>query len=186
MKFNVKTTKDKDWRAIVEEQRQEWADPAAAALKETVSAAKQEGWTDVLRANPFLRESAFMQNIREGLQVFFSGTEGLPGQEPKAVIFHRMKIASVFEQGGTIEGKPLLWLPTRRGDPSPRQSGKKLVSATVRGQPMLFDAFDRDRHRKPLYVGVRRVRIRKAFRLREALRKHIGRISETFGKHFRR
>ena len=64
------------------------------------------------------------------------------------------------------------------------RSGKKLVSATVRGQPMLFDANDKDRDRKPLYIGVPSVRIPKKFRITEIVKKHVeqirGAVSQTF------
>ena len=65
------------------------------------------------------------------------------------------------------------------------KSGKKLVSATVRGKPMLFDANDKDRHRKPLYIGVPSVRIPKKFRIFEIVKKHVKQFKTIFAKHFK-
>jgi hypothetical protein len=89
----------------------------------------------------------------------------------------------VFEHGATIEGKPLLWIPTTHGAPPASRSGKKLTSATINGTPVLFDANDRDRHRKPLYIGVKSVRIPKKFRIFEIVKEQAKRIAERFFKH---
>jgi hypothetical protein len=91
----------------------------------------------------------------------------------------------VFEHGATIQGKPLLWIPTTEGGPTASRSGKKLVSATVRGQPMLFDANDKSRDRKPLYIGVPSVRIPKKFRITEIVKQHAAKIAMLFIKHFK-
>ena len=65
------------------------------------------------------------------------------------------------------------------------RSGKKLISATVRGQPMLFDANDKDRDRKPLYIGVPSVRIPKKFRITEIVKENVAKIAALFTKHFK-
>jgi hypothetical protein len=110
---------------------------------------------------------------------------GGPSLQAKAVIFHKFGFAGVFEHGATIEGKPLLWIPTTPGGPTASRSGKKLTSATVRGKPMLFDANDKDRNRKPLYIGVPSVRIPKRWRITEIVRQHAARIAQLFVKHFK-
>jgi hypothetical protein len=110
---------------------------------------------------------------------------GDPSLQAKAIIFHKYGIAGVFEHGATLQGKPMLWIPTTPGGPTASRSGKKLVSATVRGKPMLFDANDRDRHRKPLYIGVPSVRIPKKFHIIEIVKKHVAKIAQAFIKNFR-
>jgi hypothetical protein len=50
---------------------------------------------------------------------------------------------------------------------------------------MLFDANDRARDRKPLYIGVPSVRIPKKFRITEIVKKHAARIGELFIQHFK-
>ena len=122
-----------------------------------------------------------------GLQYRTQGATdgGEPSLQAKAIIFHKMGIAGVFEHGATISGKPLLWIPTTPGAPSAGRSGKKLVSATVRGKPMLFDANDKDRDRKPLYIGVPSVRIPKKWRITEIVEKHAQQIGQLFLKYFK-
>jgi hypothetical protein len=107
------------------------------------------------------------------------------GGEPSAIIFHKIGFAGVFEHGATIAGKPLLWIPTTPGGPPASRSGKKLTSATVRGKPMLFDANDRDRDRKPLYIGVPSVRIPKKWRITEIVKEHAAKIADLFLKYFK-
>jgi len=105
--------------------------------------------------------------------------------QAKAIIFHSFGIAGVFEHGATIAGERLLWIPTTEGAPPASRSGKKLVLATVRGQPMLFDANDPDRHRKPLYIGVPSVRIPKKFRITEIVKQHAKQLGQLFLKYFK-
>ena len=124
---------------------------------------------------------------QSGLQYLTkNATEGgEPSLQAKAIIFHKYGIAGVFEHGATIQGKPMLWIPTKHGAPTASRSGKKLVSATVRGQPMLFDANDKARDRKPLYIGVKSVRIPKKFRVIEIVKKHVKKFAALFHKHFK-
>jgi hypothetical protein len=49
---------------------------------------------------------------------------------------------------------------------------------------MLFVANDKARHRKPLYIGVKSVTIRKKFHIFEIVKKHVARFSAVFAKHF--
>jgi hypothetical protein len=169
------------WLKVIREKQRPVAEAAVAALRETAANAVQAGRKNIAGAG------RFGPSWLSGLQYRTTGaTEGgLPSLQAKAIIFHRYGIAGVFEHGATIEGKPLLWIPTTRGAPSAKKSGKKLVSATVRGTPMLFDANDRNRQRRPLYIGVPQVRIRKIFRITEIVKEHVARIATLFAKHFK-
>lgn len=182
MAAKIKVTADMPaWLKAVREKQRPVAEAAVAALRETAADAVQEGRKDIAGAG------RFGPKWQSGLQFLTKDAQkgGIPSLQAKATIFHRYGIAGVFEHGATIEGKPLLWIPTTRGAPSAKKSGKKLVSATVRGTPMLFDASDRDRKRKPLYVGVPQVRIRKRFRITEIVKEHVARIARVFIKHFK-
>jgi len=157
------------------------ASASVAALRETSADAVEEG-----RAN-IAGSGAFGPKWQSGLRRRMVGAteDGEPSLQAKAVIFHKSGLSGVFEHGATIEGKPLLWIPTNPKAPAASRSGKKLVSATVRGQPVLFDANDRDRHRKPLYVGVPSVRIPKKWRIIEIVKEHAARLGELFLQHFK-
>jgi hypothetical protein len=144
---------------------------AVAALRETAANAVKEGRSDIAGAG------RFGPKWQQGLQFRMQGTS--------AIIFHKIGYAGVFEHGATIQGKPLLWIPTTPGAPAASRSGKKLTSATVRGKPMLFDANDRDRERKPLYIGVPSVRIQKRWRITEIVEQHAARIANLFFKNFK-
>lgn len=76
--------------------------------------------------------------------------------------------ASIFEEGGEIDGNPLLWLPFSGSDAEgteARDYAGKLFSVTPRsgGHPMLFSAEDKE----PKYFGIDSVTIPKKFHLGE-------------------
>jgi hypothetical protein len=171
------------WLLKIREDQQAVATAAVAALRETAANAVQEGRQNIGAAGPGFSRGKW----QSGLQYLTKdATEvGAPSLKAKAIIFHKYGIAGVFEHGATIQGKPLLWIPTTPGGPTASRSGKKLVSATVRGKPMLFDANDRDPHRKPLYIGVKSARIPKKFRVIEIVKKHVKDFAAIFAKHFR-
>ena len=180
-KFRVKVN-EPAWLQMIREKQRPVAEAAVAALRETAADSVQDGRRNIAGAGPNFGGkwiSGLQYRTREATK------GGMPSLQASAIVFHKFGIAGVFEHGATIQGKPLLWIPTTRGGPAPRKSGKKLVSATIRGRPMLFDAGDRDRHRKPLYIGVPQVRIRKLFHITEIVKKHVARIARVFIKHFK-
>ena len=153
---------------------------AVAALREAADDAVDEGRDNIAGAGRF--GPSWQQGLKRRMKDATDGGE--PSLQAKAIIFHKFGFAGVFEHGAVIQGKPLLWIPTIEGGPAASRSGKKLMSATVRGQPMLFDANDRNRERKPLYIGVPSVRIPKKFRITEIVKEHAARLGELFIKHF--
>jgi hypothetical protein len=171
------------WLQMIRDKQRPVATAAVAALRETAAEAVQEGRQNIGAAGPGFTRAKW----QSGLQYLTKDVKegGEPSMQAKAIIFHKYGIAGVFEHGATIQGKPMLWIPTKHGAPTASRSGKKLTSATVRGQPMLFDANDRDRDRKPLYIGVPSVRIPKKFRITEIVKEHVKRIALAFIKHFK-
>jgi hypothetical protein len=159
---------------IVRAKQRAIAAAANAALRETAANAVEEGRSNIAGAGKF------GPKWQQGLQFRME-----KGGEAKAIIFHKFGFAGVFEHGATIQGKPLLWIPTTPGGPRASRSGKKLTSATVRGKPMLFDANDKDRDRKPLYIGVPSVRIPKKWRITEIVKEHAAKIAELFRKYLK-
>ena len=180
MKFKVKADPFGFVEAIRNKQRPV-ATASVAALREAATDAVEEGRQNIAGSG------SFGPKWQEGLRRRIVGASegGEPSLQAKAIIFHKSGLSGVFEHGATIQGHPLLWIPTEQGGPRASRSGKKLVSATVRGQPVLFDANDRDRHRKPLYVGVPSVRIPKKWRITEIVKEHAARLGELFLKHFK-
>ena len=182
MATGFKVTVDQPrWLQMIRDKQRPVATAAVAALREAAADAVQEGRQNIAGGGRFRGKWV------SGLQYRTVDAEagGEPSLQAKAIIFHSFGIAGVFEHGATIQGKPLLWIPTTEGGPRASRSGKKLVSATVRGQPVLFDANDRDRHRKPLYVGVPSVRIPKKWRITEIVKEHAKQLGQLFLKHFK-
>jgi hypothetical protein len=169
------------WLRMIRDKQRPVATAAVAALREAAADAVQEGRSNIAGAGRF--GPKWQSGLQYRTQDAVEGSE--PSLQAKAIIFHKFGFAGVFEHGATIEGKPLLWIPTTPGGPPASRSGKKLVSATVRGQPMLFDAGDRDRQRKPLYIGVPSVRIPKKFRITEIVKEHAKQLGMLFLKHFK-
>ncbi len=171
-----------DWIKAIRDKQQPVAEAAVAALREVAAESIQEGRRDIAAAGPNFR-SNWQEGLKYKTKNARKGGQALLSAE--ATIYHRFGIAAVFEFGAVISGKPLLWIPTRRGGPAPKKSGKKLVSATVNGQPMLFDAGDKNRERKPLYIGVPTVTIKKKFHITEIVRDNVKHMAEFFIKNFK-
>jgi Family of unknown function (DUF6441) len=182
MVANIKVTVDTPrWLQMIRDKQRPVATAAVAALRETAANAVQEGRGNIAGAGQF--KGGWVSGLQYRTQGATAGGE--PSLQAKAIIFHKFGFAGVFEHGATIAGKPLLWIPTTPGGPPASRSGKKLTSATVRGKPMLFDANDKDRHRKPLYIGVPSARIPKKWRITEIVKEHAGKIAELFLKNFK-
>jgi Family of unknown function (DUF6441) len=182
MALKFKATVDQPaWLKMIRDKQRPVATAAVAALRETAANSVQEGRSNIAGAGKF------GPKWQQGLQFRTVDAEegGEPSLQAKAIIFHRFGIAGVFEHGATIQGKPLLWIPTQEGGPPASRSGRKLTSATVRGQPMLFDAADPARDRKPLYIGVPSVRIPKKWRITEIVKENVAKIASLFLKHFK-
>ena len=169
------------WLKMIRDKQRPVATAAVAALQDVAAQAVQEGRSNIAGAGHFTGK--WQSGLQFKLQDADAGGE--PSLQAKALIFHSYGLASVFEFGAHIEGKPLLWIPTKPGAPRAGRSGKKLVSATVRGTPMLFDANDKDRKRKPLYIGVTSVHIPKTFNIIEIIKQNAAKLGEAFLNRFK-
>jgi hypothetical protein len=180
-KFTVKVDQPA-WLQMIRDKQRPVATAAVAALEETADLAVKEGRQNIASAGKFTGK--WQSGLKYRMTDAHAGGE--PSLQAKATVFHSFGLASVFEFGTTIKGKPLLWIPTTPGAPSAGRSGKKLVSATsVRGTPMLFDANNRDRDRKPLYVGVPSVKMPKKFNVIAIIKQRAARLGEAFLRHFK-
>lgn len=158
MKFRVSSTAvSVQLKEAAEEVARKINEAKAAAVKDVARFAVKEG-----RAN--IAAAGFSGRWQGGLRwKFISGTD------PEVLLWHKIGLATVFERGMSISGKPLLWIPTQQQGKKkfgfgPRKYGRKLVSVNVPGKaPMLFDA--QRRELGPLFVGVRQANIRKRFDL---------------------
>jgi hypothetical protein len=83
---------------------------------------------------------------------------------------HEIPYASVFQEGGTIEGNPKLWIPISGTDAAMNRARAMNYPGGVRGgrggnraRPLLFSVTDR----KPKYIGVDSVTIPKKWHLED-------------------
>jgi hypothetical protein len=118
-----------------------------------------------------------------------------------AIIFHKIPYSGIFEDGGTISGDPLLWLPIEANLPArsglrawtpaayARQFGP-LVSVNIPGRrPLLFAARSATGRRrgagfrqtpKPLFVGIDAVTIAKKFNITQIVRDAAARLPDVY------
>jgi hypothetical protein len=149
---------------------------AQAALKEVGKVSVKEGRASIKGAGRF--HGAWVTGFR---QRFYKNR----GLDAAVLIYHRIGLASVFETGVQIIGRPLLWLPVRRlaafgkGNRSPRQliaAGMKLVKVERPGKrPLLVESGG-----NPMFVGIDAVRLRKRFNLLAIIRRTADRMAEFY------
>lgn len=152
---------------------------AQAALKEVGKVAVKEGRTSIRSAGRF--HGPWVSGFRNR----FYKNRGL---DAALLVYHKIGLASVFETGKVIAGRPLLWIPLGRrvgfgkGARSPRaliSAGKKLVKVERPGKrPLLVESGG-----APLFVGVERVSIRKRFNLLAIIRRAADRMAEFYVKN---
>jgi len=112
-----------------------------------------------------------------GLQVKVEG-EGLKNM--RISMTHEKAEARIFEQGGEIEGHPLLWIPISGTDAegtNVRNYGDGLFSAVSRaGTPLLFSISDKT----PKYYGIESVTIPKKWHLSEIQKSVMANFRQLF------
>jgi hypothetical protein len=104
--------------------------------------------------------------------------KGTPSLNAKITVSHSVPYFNVFQEGGTIRGSPLLWIPfsyTRLKIPPSQFRGGLFFVKNKAGLPMLFSKEDR----KPKYFGVSEVALKKRFHILEIGEEAAGK-AQTF------
>ena len=172
------------------------AKAATAAIREAGDIAKRNGRASIAAAG-------FSQKWQNALRVNIYPPQG-DSLRPAAFIYHKIRYAGVFEDGASIHGQPLLWLPLanvplRRGRPmTPAQYTRSvgpLVSVQRPGKPPLLFAKPRaarrgrrtvvNAERKPLYVGLSSVELRKRFDIRGAALTAAAQLPALYARNLR-
>lgn len=189
--FKVKVDTPR-WLTMIRGKHRVVAGAAVGALIQSANDAVAEGRKQIAASGRFgeaRRTLRFGPTWVSGLKARMKDAKkgGEPSLQAKALVFHEIGLAGIFEYGATIQpqGRKLLWIPTNPRAPPAGRSGKALVSATVRGQPMLFDASDPRRDRKPLYIGVPTITIRPKWKIIEIVNKHFQQIGMLFLKRIK-
>jgi hypothetical protein len=162
------------WQQMIRSKQRSVINAAVLALRETADNAVTEGRRNIAAAG------RFGANWQRDLQFRMSGRD----IKTVATVFHKSALAGIFESGATIRGKPRLWIPITPGAPPIKRSGKRLTFAIVGGHHLAFDKDDRDRKRRPLYIGVSIVHIRKLWRITEIVREQLAHFAAVFSKFF--
>ena len=181
LKFKA-TSNATEWIKSIREKQRPVAEAAVGALRDVAAMSVQEGRADIAAAGNF--KGGWISGLQYRT-IDATDEGGGPSLQAKAIVFHKIGFAGVFESGATIKGKPLLWIPTTHGAPSPKRLGRKLTFATINGTPLAFAAADKDRHRKPLYIGVEQAVIPKKFHITEIVKANVKKIAAAFLLRFK-
>lgn len=92
------------YEKAMSEIRTEIATAATASFRELGETIKKNG-----RAN--IGAAGFSQKWQNALRVTVYPANGKKSVSPAIYITHNIRYAEIFEKGGSIAGKPLLWLP---------------------------------------------------------------------------
>lgn len=148
-----------------------------AAMNMAASMIKQRGDADIASAGNF------GTRWTNGLQVNVEGGGALG--KMRIVLTLDQPGAKIFEEGGVIKGKPMLWIPLSFSDavgtPASEYNGG-LFSVTRRsGAPLLFSIADK----QPKYFGIEQVTIPKKFHLNEIQRSVMANFRQIFDNEFK-
>jgi hypothetical protein len=136
---------------------------------ETLTATMREAGALILkRGRDHIRAAGFAsRRMIQGLQVEVEPKTG-DSLTPSLRVFHRVGFAGIFEEGGTIQGRPLLWLPIEANLPRGRQrwSPRRFIRLigplrSVRGarRPILVGIPPGRSRAVPVFFGVSSVTI---------------------------
>lgn len=165
----------KQFAAAADEHKKIITDAAVAALKEVTQVALTEGRANIASAGKF------GPRWTKGFTSRFYKNDGL---DAASLIYHKIGYAGIFEEGGSIVGKPLLWLPLRKVPKRPRDFHGKLASVNHPGKrPLLVGNVDGKRI--PLFVGIDIARIRRRFNLVAIIRRAADRFGEFYLKNLK-
>lgn len=92
-----------DYPKMIQDEQLRMAKAATAAMKDAADLAKSKG-----RAS--IAGGGFGSKWQNALRTKVFPANGV-SLKPAALIYHKIPYASVFQEGATISGKPMLWLP---------------------------------------------------------------------------
>lgn len=151
--------------SAIRELQRPMAEAATAALREVAKDAVRSGKTH-------LASRGFSASSQKGFTSSFSPKRGPATLKSQVRIFHRVGYFGLFEEGGNISGKPLLWLPLnavpKKGITGRQLRPREFVSrfGPLRSvnhpgrRPLLVGKSPGSDKAVPLFVGVSAVRLR--------------------------
>lgn len=181
------------FEAAMEEAAGNLKDASMAAAHRAADILKTEGRADIAAAG-------FSKKWQKALATKVYPENALSAH-PTIEVYNPIPFSGIFEEGGTIFGKPLLWLPLP--DAPKGSGGNRMTPATyVKQVGPLIPIFRAGRRpllaakrrsatatRKkgevvPLFVGIDAVTLRDRFSIREISEKVAARLPELFAAEF--
>lgn len=159
------------------------AKAATAAMRDVVDEAVSGA-----RAN--IAAAGFGSRWQKGMQGVVFPKKG-DSLRPVGLIFNKLNFAGIFETGGAIKGKPLLWLPIeatvgKRMTPKKfiAQGGKLRSVKNAKGRPLLV-AKNISGKSVPVFFGISTVSLRKRFNIVPIIRRAASRLGEFYFQHLK-
>ena len=195
-----------DYPKMMQDAQRRMAVAATAAMKDVGNLAKSQ-------ARASIAAGGFGSKWQNALRVDVYPT-GASSLKPAAFVYHKIPYAAVFQDGATIAGKPMLWIPLFKGRRlTPRQfeqqvgplslikrPGKPPILATIirttdkklgKGASLaLFKrGFDQKTagtgHIVPAFVGVPTVTDPQKFDVKSAVSSAADQFGELYAKNFK-
>lgn len=163
---------------------------ATGAMRDAQDTIKREGRAEMAGAG---MSSRFQNGFRVDLYP-------RSGQSTSAAVhaYHKFSFAGVFEEGATITGSPLLWVPIAENLPKKdgrpvgirefRRSGQRMVTMRRRGgsgPPVLGAPIGPDGKLLPVFVGVPSVQIGKKFDIAGVMDRTASQIEQLYSKNLK-
>jgi hypothetical protein len=146
---------------------------ARGATFETADAIEHEGRADIRSAGRFGRR--WTDGFHAQVSVVGSGSFSIR-------VFDDVPYFNIFEYGGIIRGRPLLWIPLSFARDAIGVRARDFPGGLFRvnrkrgGAPLLLSIRDR----QPKYFGKSQVRIPKKFHIRRIVREQVARVGDRF------
>lgn len=159
------------------------ASAATKAMREVVDLA-------VTGARSNISSAGFRGDWVTGMRGFVVPKSGV-SLSPVGIIFHKKGFASIFEHGGTIQGKPLLWLPIEKNlgalKGSARLTPKKFIAQggrlrsvrDAKGRPLLV-ARNAAGKSVPVFFGIPAVSLRRRFNIVAIIKRAAAQIGDFY------
>lgn len=170
--------------ASIRELQRPMAEAATAALREVGKQAVSAG-------KRHLAARGFSAKSQKGFTSIFKPARGPATLKAELRVFHRVGYFGLFEEGGTVFGKPKVWLPL---DAVPKAIGGRqlrprefvsrfgpLRSVNHPGRaPLLVGKLPGSKGAVPLFVGVSAVRLRDRLDLYDVIDHALDRFPELY------
>jgi hypothetical protein len=173
-----------------------FADAEKAMAKAATAAVLEVGESAKHAVRQNIAEAGFSNKWQNAFRARYY-PEGRESLRAAAFLHHNICYAGVFEEGETITGKPLLWLPL---PDTPKTFGDKKTTPRIYAQrvgklrsvnrpgkpPLLFGPKPGDpKASVPLFIGIRAVNIGKKFDIYRTIQTEASKLPAAYDRHLK-